>query len=189
MQQIGYVLIDKEGGVTQQWGHVSGVHVSVPDVIALPNGDRVHCPVIGDNYSGYRLIERWLVEEPPSLWHRGASYSSALVDGKLIVTALFSVETDIDKRLVSEIKQQAGVEILRRYPDWKQRNMLARAVALAFKTIKGAALTPEEQAEIAALQAIWDEIKAIRSRSNEMEAQVSALGIDELVAWKMPAFS
>jgi hypothetical protein len=67
-----------------------------------------------------------------------------------------------------EIKAEAERRILLVCPEWKQRNLTARAAELA---LKGAAnLTPEEAEEVAAGQAIWDTIKAIRLASNTIEA-------------------
>ncbi len=65
------------------------------------------------------------------------------------------------------VKAEAAKRILVVCPEWKQRNLTARAVELA---IKGASnWTAEEQAELAAGQAIWDQIKAIRAASNALE--------------------
>jgi hypothetical protein len=50
-------------------------------------------------------------------------------------------------------------------------NMTARGVELANK---GASRTSDELAESSALQAVWDAVKAIRTRSNELEASLAA---------------
>lgn len=66
MQQIGYSLIDSSG--TEVW-HVGeqGVVVSaVPDSIPLPNGDRVHCAVVGDAYGSWKLVGRWINDPAPA---------------------------------------------------------------------------------------------------------------------------
>ena len=66
------------------------------------------------------------------------------------------------------VKQEASRRILAICPDWKQRNLTARAAELAIKGVDN--WTAEEQAEHAAGQAIWDKVKAVRARSNELEA-------------------
>lgn len=66
------------------------------------------------------------------------------------------------------VKQEAARRILIICPEWKQRNLTARAAELA---IKGTAnWTEQEQAEYAAGQAIWDRIKSVRVKSNEIES-------------------
>jgi hypothetical protein len=67
------------------------------------------------------------------------------------------------------VKAQARRRILARYPDWRQANMTARGVELAFKAAQGLALSPAEAAEAAALQAAWSWIKAIRATADALE--------------------
>ena len=67
---------------------------------------------------------------------------------------------------VPEIKEAAGVVIVERYPEWKQRNMIARMVELNAKATPSA----EEEAEMAALQSVWDWVKAVRAESDRLEA-------------------
>ena len=68
---------------------------------------------------------------------------------------------------IFEVKAEAQNRIYNILPEWKQRNLTARAAELA---IKGQAnWTPEEQAEYDAGQALWDQIKAIRAASDALE--------------------
>ena len=69
-----------------------------------------------------------------------------------------------------QIRAEAARRILEIAPEWRQRNLTARAAELALKIGDGLALTTEEQAERAAGQLIWDKIKAIRAASNVLEA-------------------
>ncbi|WP_421849893.1 hypothetical protein [Oricola sp.] len=70
---------------------------------------------------------------------------------------------------VDMVKDEARRRILALYPDWKQANMTARGVDLL--NIESArALTSAESAEKTAIQAAWDAIKAIRAKSDEIEA-------------------
>ncbi|MFN3254043.1 hypothetical protein [Roseibium album] len=67
-----------------------------------------------------------------------------------------------------EVKEEAKRRILEIAPEWKQRNLTARAAELA---IKGTAnWNEEEQAEVTAGQAVWDMVKAIRAASDVLEA-------------------
>lgn len=76
-------------------------------------------------------------------------------------------------RKVEAIKAAAGERILALCPEWKQRNLTARAAELA--AIGSANWTPEQAAEWAAGQALWDAIKAIRAASDAAEATVRGI--------------
>jgi hypothetical protein len=68
----------------------------------------------------------------------------------------------------ADVKAEAARRILAVVPEWKQRNMTARAAELA--KIGEANWTTEQSAEWAAGQALWDQVKAIRVKSDEIEA-------------------
>jgi len=71
---------------------------------------------------------------------------------------------------MDQIKKLAEQTILAIAPEFKQRNMIARAIELENLQRTGVS-TPEEDAEVEALRAIWARIKAIQVKSNELEAQ------------------
>jgi hypothetical protein len=84
--------------------------------------------------------------------------------------------------MIQAIKAEAGRRIEALCPDWKQRNLTARAAELA---LAGTAnLTDAEVAEIAAGQAVWDAIKAIRAASDQLEAGISAMDTTALAAFR-----
>lgn len=69
---------------------------------------------------------------------------------------------------VSDVKFEAMRRILEIAPEWRQRNLTARAVVL---TQKGqASWTVEEQAEWDAGMVLWQQIEAIRAASDAIEA-------------------
>lgn len=68
---------------------------------------------------------------------------------------------------IEEIKAEAERRILELFPEWKQRNMIARGVELV--RIGESNWNEQEQLEAANLQAAWDWIKAVRETSNELE--------------------
>lgn len=75
---------------------------------------------------------------------------------------------EYDTRMISSVKIEAQRRILSIIPEWKQRNLTARAAELA---IKGSVnWTAEEQAEYEAGQAVWDSIKAVRTKSDALES-------------------
>ncbi len=78
---------------------------------------------------------------------------------------------------ISLIKSLAGQVILSIAPDWKQRNMTARAVEIADAKAQGTA-TEADIAESEAIRAIWYRIKAVRSKSNQLELQYVQEGQD-----------
>jgi len=62
-QLVGYRLVDVSGNIVQSWGGAWGEYPSPPDVLALPNGDRVHCPAVGTTYESWTL-QPWLMAPP-----------------------------------------------------------------------------------------------------------------------------
>jgi len=69
---------------------------------------------------------------------------------------------------IDAIKAEAKRRILGIAPEWKQRNMLARAAELL--RIGEPNWTPSQQAEVAAMDAAWADIEAIRAKSDAIEA-------------------
>lgn len=90
----------------------------------------------------------------------------------------------VQSQFIGAVKQAASGVILSAYPDWKQRNMTARAVDLLSKTFDKT-ISPDEQAEVAQLQAAWAWIKSVRAHSNVLEAEVNgASALSDLAAWQ-----
>lgn len=74
------------------------------------------------------------------------------------------------KRLsLEQIKAEAGRRILALIPDWKQRNYIARDAEITKIIVSGGSLTAEQQAERTAIEAVWEQAKAIRSASDAIE--------------------
>jgi len=76
-------------------------------------------------------------------------------------------------RKIGEVKAYAGKLILARYPDWKQRNMTMRVLALQ----NISPLTDDEQTELASISVAWGWIEAVRKASDQVEADLLAMGI------------
>ena len=83
---------------------------------------------------------------------------------------------------VMATKAEAGRRILARFPDWKQANMTARAVEIVAAK-QGRLLSETETAEETALHAAWAWIKAVRSRSDEIETSLADLPLEQLQAF------
>ena len=60
MEQIGYSLVDSTGSEIIIWGDTFGQCQGIPTDIQLPSGDRVHCPAVGEDYQGLKLVPRYL---------------------------------------------------------------------------------------------------------------------------------
>ena len=69
----------------------------------------------------------------------------------------------------ADIKAEAERRIFAVLPEWKQRNLTARAVELLLALVKNNGWTAAEAAEAAAIQGQWDKVKTIRARSDELE--------------------
>jgi len=67
----------------------------------------------------------------------------------------------------SEVKIEAGRRIISIAPEWKQRNMIARSVELF--SIGKENWSNEEKEEVANIEKVWQLIKQIRLKSNEIE--------------------
>jgi hypothetical protein len=63
--------------------------------------------------------------------------------------------------------------IVAKYPEWKQRNALARATELNEKMITSS-LTVEEIAEMDIIKAMWGWVKTVRTRSDEIATELRA---------------
>jgi len=78
MEHIGYALVDDGGAEIQVFGDTVGQVRAVPNVIRLTDGKDVHCPLVGTEYDGFKLVERWLQD---------GEEASVLFDGdRVIVT-------------------------------------------------------------------------------------------------------
>lgn len=74
---------------------------------------------------------------------------------------------------IALVKDEARRRILAICPEWKQTNLVARGTELLMAA-RSRSLTAPENAEIAAGQAVWDAIKAIRAASDTAEAAINA---------------
>lgn len=83
-----------------------------------------------------------------------------------------AVTREAQRQLIIDIKTEAQRRILERYPQWKQSNMMARAMDMV--RIGSANWSEAEQSEAAALDVAWAWIKQVRDVSNALEAEKQA---------------
>lgn len=70
------------------------------------------------------------------------------------------------------IKLEAGRRIVKKYPEHKQRNMLARMVELQNIRSTVGSLSSSEQVEVDALLEAWAWVKSVRKASNDLEVSL-----------------
>ena len=97
------------------------------------------------------------------------------------VAVYVAVEDELHPGAIpATIKAEARRRIVARLPEWKQANMIARMTELLL--VGPAQWTPAEQAEADALRAAWAWVKAIRAKSDELEAAAAGKTLDEVEA-------
>jgi len=142
MQHVGWKLVRiSDGAVVQEWGGVYGRCAQMPNPLILPTGDQICAPVVGVEYSGYRL----------DAWMMGPPASAVKLEAQRRILALTN-SPDLFAGLV------------------KQMNANMRTGWLNDKRLRGQTLTIEEEAEAAALRTFAAAVMAIRERCNEIEA-------------------
>lgn len=145
-------------------------------------------PKIMSEYSNPEMgIYRFVRTEPPQsrYTHDPVEAEPLLQDGKYVqqwADGTLKPQEEIDKAwsmVLGSVKQRASELILAKYPEWKQRNMTMRVLALQ----NADTLTDDEQAELVAISAAWDEIDAIRAASDAVEADMQAMDIEAAMAY------
>ena len=108
------------------------------------------------------LPEGWSDEEKEG-WVETQS-EDAIIGAKWVGGGNFTRPIEVvEPPTIDNIKMEAGKRILRIYPEFKQRNMISRAVEL---TNIG---NTREMEELENIQKSWDWIKAVRDASTKLE--------------------
>lgn len=90
MEKIGFSLIDKAGSEIKTFDGDFP-----PNLIVLPNGDQVLAAKANEQLGDWRLVERWLNDNPPSKWHRSISQGVSFDNSKIVVTINYEGEPSI----------------------------------------------------------------------------------------------
>lgn len=85
---------------------------------------------------------------------------------------------DFDR--IQAIKLAARIHILAVFPEWKQANMIARAVDLVDR---GDARSASEDTELSALRAAWAWVETVRTESNIAEVAGTPADAVTFTAW------
>lgn len=123
-----------------------------------------------ENVVNWDGTSHWLVDEGFYLVQSDTLQMGQYIEG-FAATAEEIAAAKAERIL--QIKSAAQEKIYSIVPAWKQANMTARAVELQGYRFERE-WTAEETAEYNSMQAVWSQIKAIRSASDEAEAAVNA---------------
>lgn len=187
MKQIGYSLIDGGGNEVSSTSRLPWS----PPPPGKPKGRLATFTAVGQSADGLTVVERW--ETEPAHSHQVSGAVAVSFDGAKVVVDRNWIDkplADVVAARVAEIKSIAQERIValvgaRDLTDCliKQMNANMRANELNDAQINGT-LTAEEQSEADALRALAANIKAIRAHSNQLEADVAALGtVADVLAW------
>jgi hypothetical protein len=105
-----------------------------------------------------------------------------IVAGAIVVDTVKKQEhlAGLEEARKSNINTKAGIIILAQYPDYKQRNMIARYNELLEIKVDGGALTGDQQTELDSLKAVWTWVKSVRQAADD--AVNSGAFVDD-IAW------
>ena len=129
---------------------------------------------------GYSYVVE--TERPPG----SATGPIALVDDVWTRTWVVLTDEQLRAQIIAQIKQATREHILMPLPEWRQANATARALQIT-RIESARSLTEPEQAELAALEAAWAWVVAVRLASDQFEVDVAAMTRAQLDAWTMPA--
>lgn len=116
----------------------------------------------------YKKVVAWLQENP--------------------LTAKYTLN-ELKVKRIGEIKTEANRKIIAAYPEWKQRNFMVAVVdiqnkeLIALKANTTYTLSADELATVAAAQAAKTEIFNIRAKSDELEASLDSMTLEQLEAF------
>jgi hypothetical protein len=89
MEHIGWSLVDRDGAEVAHWGDDAGVTHGIPNPLILPNGDQV-CGLTEETTIGeYHLMKRFLVDSPPSPYHKATSRLVGMVFNSMVATVQY----------------------------------------------------------------------------------------------------
>ncbi|RED52189.1 hypothetical protein [Aestuariispira insulae] len=173
--------------ITQGDRIVSGPRpVSHGQRLELPGGNVVSgLPKLPFEYHGQQdaqayMIRRVIRKTPP--YDRRTQRPGGLsiqISGEICEITQTAADRPVEEiraELTKTVKAIAQAKILAIIPIWKQINLTARAAQLAMK----GSLSPEEQAEWDAGEAIWNRVAPIRAASDLIEAEIAAANIPQM---------
>jgi len=102
------------------------------------------------------------------------------VDGAIVERDDADKIAEVKRQTIDRIKSECQNAIYSKYPNWLQNNLQSRALELLERITEGAEITGEELSDKTSIKAIEADIKAMRDKSNEYEASLSDMSIDDM---------
>lgn len=184
MKKIGYAVVKHATGEILARSSYLPMSPPPPD---KPLGRLATFTAVGQEADGYRCVEEF-EDEAAHDYQERTGETRSYSNGVLTVSYGWT-DYAIDRARalkISGIKQAASDLILSRYPSFKQSNMIARQGELQRieagqmrdaqgQLVQKRDLTSNEISELVFIAAAWDWIKAVRTRSDAMEAEVLTL--------------
>jgi hypothetical protein len=109
---------------------------------------------------------------------KGIQYTRLTLDSGSVTAAEIKsklIEMESEGNL-TDIKQAAGAVINSYFPEWQQRNYMARAIELTSVVASGGTLSDLETQELADSQVRWDWVKSVREASDQAEIENTPVG-------------
>lgn len=164
------------------------MEVTIPEHVAVVEGEEVVVEATTEMQDFQKQLRDLTPEERTALGYVEIE-EEAPFDSRYYFSAGVARPIEQLKAMrIAEIKAVAGGLILDFCPQWKQANLTAQAaeLALTFPGTAGADLDEPYHTAWSAGQAIWNHIKAIRTQSDTLEAEVNALSTaEDVIAWQM----
>ena len=130
----------------------------------LHNKIAVVCPIDGLSADANTPKSEWEIWFKPEATTEQKAAAQAVINN-------YNVGEHEKTEQINQIKAKAGQVINAEMPDWKQSNMISRAVELVDKKTTSN-LNNTEKTEEAALKAAWAWVKSVRTYSDNMETAV-----------------
>lgn len=113
MEQIGYSLIDKNNKEIRNWGEY-GLVANKPEVIKLPNGKIVNAPELYGNFGGYKLVKRFVENNPPSEFFSPIEIVKSFNNSDILITYYYGNKPNIAPYTVSPIQFRKALNQLKK---------------------------------------------------------------------------
>lgn len=109
MEQIGYSLINENNIEIQYWGDKIGQCAGFPSVVYLPDSNIINAPEINISYGNYKLVQRWVDNNPPSQFYSKIDEVISFDGEKIIVTYVYPSEPNVTPQVVSPLQMRLAL--------------------------------------------------------------------------------
>ncbi len=138
----------------------------LPARVRFTDGDTISPPHVGASFGAQVIVNVIDNDRPPTPYHSESNVTRVLSNTTLAISRSFALT---GAPTPDHIKGEARRRILARYPEWKQSNMTARGLELAFVVASGGTLSAADITERDELMAAFAWVKSIRTLSDGLE--------------------